>query len=64
MSNASEFNFKGNWIEVKGKLKEKYAQLTDNDLLLVDGEEEKLYERLQVRLGKSKEELRAEIEKY
>lgn len=64
MSNHSEFNFKGNWIEVKGKLKEKYAQLTDNDLLLVDGEEEKLYERLQVRLGKSKEELRAEIEKY
>ena len=64
MFNASEFNFKGNWIEVKGKLKEKYAQLTDNDLLLVDGEEEKLYERLQVRLDKSKEELRAEIEKY
>ena len=64
MSNHSEFNFKGNWIEVKGKLKAKYAQLTDNDLLLVDGEEEKLYERLQVRLGKSKEELRAEIEKY
>ena len=64
MSNHSEFNFKGNWIEVKGKLKEKYAQLTDNDLLLVDGEEEKLYERLQVRLGKSKEKLRAEIEKY
>ncbi|MFA5848244.1 MAG: general stress protein CsbD [Bacteroidetes bacterium GWF2_40_14] len=48
---------KGNWNETKGKLKQKFAILTDNDLLLAEGKEEELYGRLQIKLGKSKEEL-------
>lgn len=45
---------KGTWNQVKGKLKQKYAQLTDNDLILLEGKEEELYGRLQQRLGKQK----------
>jgi uncharacterized protein YjbJ (UPF0337 family) len=47
----------GNWNEVKGKLKQKFAILTDNDLLLLDGKKEELMGRLQLKLGKTKEEL-------
>jgi len=53
---------KGNWNKVQGKLKQKYAQLTDNDLLFVEGKEDELIGRLQKRLGKSKEEIKREIE--
>jgi uncharacterized protein YjbJ (UPF0337 family) len=49
---------KGNWNELKGKLKKKYAILTDNDLMFEDGREDELYGRLQKRLGKTKSELR------
>ncbi len=55
---------KGNWNEIKGKLKQKYAQLTDDDLKFVEGKEEELFGRLQQRLGKNKEELRREIEEF
>jgi uncharacterized protein YjbJ (UPF0337 family) len=48
---------KGNWNELKGKLKKKYAVLSDNDLLYEDGREDELYGRLQKKLGKSKSEL-------
>lgn len=47
----------GNWNETKGKLKQKFAILTDNDLLLLDGKKEELMGRLQLKLGKTKEEL-------
>lgn len=47
----------GNWEEQKGKLKQKFALLTDNDLLFVDGKKEEMMGRLEVKLGKSKEEL-------
>ena len=53
---------KGNWNEIKGKLKQKYGQLTDQDLTFAEGKEDELLGRLQKRLGKTKEELRAEIE--
>lgn len=48
---------KGNWNEQKGKLKQRYSVLTDNDLLYEEGKREELYGRLQEKLGKSKEEL-------
>lgn len=48
---------KGDWNELKGKLKQKFAILTDDDLLLEEGKEDELYGRLQKRLGKTKEEL-------
>jgi uncharacterized protein YjbJ (UPF0337 family) len=53
---------KGNWNQVKGRLKASYAQLTDDDLLLESGKEDEMYGRLQKKLGKSKEEIRKMIE--
>lgn len=53
---------KGSWNEIKGKLKQKYGQLTDDDLMFADGKEDELLGRLQKRLGRTKDELRAEIE--
>ena len=58
----NKLQFKGGWNEVKGKLKQKYGKLTDNDLTFAEGKDEELLGRLQTRLGKSKEELRREIE--
>jgi len=48
---------KGNWNEQKGKLKEKFATLTDNDLMFAEGKKDEMLGRLQIKLGKSKEEL-------
>ena len=47
----------GNWIKTKGKLKQKFALLTDDDLMLAEGKKEELLGRLQIKLGKTKEEL-------
>jgi uncharacterized protein YjbJ (UPF0337 family) len=58
----TNLQFKGSWNEVKGKLKQKYGQLTDDDLAFAEGKEDEFLGRLQKRLGKSKEELRMEIE--
>jgi uncharacterized protein YjbJ (UPF0337 family) len=58
----TKLQFKGNWNEIKGKLKQKYGQLTDDDLTFAEGKDEELLGRLQQRLGKSKEVLRREIE--
>ena len=49
---------KGNWNKTAGKLKQKYANLTDDDLLYKKGKEEELLGRLQNKLGKTKEELK------
>lgn len=51
----------GNWNEVKGKLKQKYSDLTDDDLAFAEGKEDELLGRLQKKLGKAKEELISEI---
>ena len=48
---------KGNWNEQKGKLKQKFAILKDNDLMFNEGKKEEMLGRLQIKLGKSKEEL-------
>jgi len=48
---------KGNWEQQKGKLKQKFATFTDNDLLFAEGKKEEMVERLQTKLGKTKEEL-------
>jgi uncharacterized protein YjbJ (UPF0337 family) len=58
----NKLQIKGNWNEIKGKLKQKYAQLTDDDLAFAEGKEEELLGRLQQRLGKSREEVHREIE--
>jgi uncharacterized protein YjbJ (UPF0337 family) len=48
---------KGNWNEQKGKLKQQFAILTDNDLMFADGKKDEMFGRLQIKLGKTKEEL-------
>ena len=55
MKNLTELN--GSWKETKGKLKQRFAILTDNDLMLLEGKEDELLGRLERKLGKSKEEL-------
>jgi uncharacterized protein YjbJ (UPF0337 family) len=56
-------SFKGTWNETKGKLKQKYSNLTDDDLRFIDGKEDELLGRLQQATGRTKEQLREEIEK-
>ena len=55
---------KGQWNEIKGKLKQKYGTLTDDDLTFSEGKEDELLGRLQKKLGTSKEQLRREIESF
>lgn len=59
MTNLTQL--KGNWIATKGKLKQQYAMLTDDDLLLVEGKQDEMLGRLQTKLGKTKEELQTLI---
>jgi uncharacterized protein YjbJ (UPF0337 family) len=54
--------FKGQWNEIKGKLKQKYGQLTDDDLMFAEGKDDEMLGRLQKKLGKTKEDIRKEIE--
>ncbi len=58
----NKLQIKGNWNEIKGKLKQKFADLTDDDLTFAEGKEDELLGRLQKRLGKSEEEIRRAIE--
>ena len=54
---------KGNWHEQKGKLKQQFATLTDDDLAFEEGKKEEMMGRLQTKLGKTKEELHNLISK-
>ena len=60
----TKLQIKGNWNEIKGKLKQKYAELTDDDLTFVEGKDDEMLGRIQQRLGRSKEEIRREIEEF
>lgn len=53
----NDWKIKGNWNEIKGKLKQEYGMLTDNDLAFEEGKEDELLGRLQDKLGKTKEEV-------
>jgi uncharacterized protein YjbJ (UPF0337 family) len=48
---------KGNWNELKGKIKQEYGDLTDDDLRYEDGKEDELLGRLQQKIGKGRDEL-------
>jgi uncharacterized protein YjbJ (UPF0337 family) len=58
----NKLQFKGSWNELKGKLKQQFGNLTDDDLTFSEGKEDELLGRLQKKLGKSKEEVRQLIE--
>jgi uncharacterized protein YjbJ (UPF0337 family) len=59
----NKLQIKGSWNEIKGKLKQQFGNLTDDDLTFTEGKEDELLGRLQKKLGKSREELRGMIEK-
>ena len=59
MTNSAEVS--GTWNEQKGKLKQKFAMLTNNDLLFAEGKKDEMMGRLQIKLGKTKEELQSII---
>lgn len=57
MPNSKEI--KGNWNEFKGKLKQKFADLTDDDLLYEEGKEDEMWGKLQKKLGKTEKEIKS-----
>jgi len=52
-----KLELKGNWNEIKGKLKQSFADLTDDDLYYAEGKQEELIGKLQQKLGKTREEV-------
>ena len=57
-----DLRIKGNWNQLKGKLKEKYGQLTEDDLTYVEGQEDQLVGALQKKLHKNREQVVEELE--
>ena len=53
----NSLGFKGEWNEVKGRLKQQYGLLTDDDLVYAEGKDDELLGRLQKKLGKAREEI-------
>ncbi len=56
-SSSNNLAWKGNWNQVKGKLKQQFGDLTDDDLMYQEGKEDELKGRLQKKLGKTKEQI-------
>lgn len=56
-----DLRIKGNWNKIKGKLKQQYGELTEDDLTYSEGKEDELLGRLQDKTGKSKDEIRRMI---
>ena len=62
--NETKLQLKGNWNVVKGKLKQAYGDLTDDDLAYSEGQDEELVGRIQKRLGNTAADVRKLIQKY
>lgn len=52
-----KLELKGNWNMLKGKIKQSYGNLTDDDLTYEEGKEDELYGRLQQKTGKTRDEV-------
>nr|MBC7611846.1 CsbD family protein [Pseudopedobacter sp.] len=52
-----KLEIKGNWNEVKGKAKQQYSDLTDDDLKYQEGQEDEMLGRVQKKLGKTRDEV-------
>lgn len=61
MSSTSD-KIKGNWNQIKGQVKSKYGELTDDDLKYAEGKEDELIGRIQERTGKAKDEIKSYID--
>jgi uncharacterized protein YjbJ (UPF0337 family) len=62
-NSSAGLKIKGNWNEMKGKMKQQYANLTDDDLLYEKGKEDELLGRLQKKTGQTKDEIKKWIDK-
>jgi uncharacterized protein YjbJ (UPF0337 family) len=60
MPNSKEI--KGNWEQLKGKMKQKFAELTDDDLLYEEGKEQEMWGNLKEKLGKTEKEIKSLFE--
>jgi uncharacterized protein YjbJ (UPF0337 family) len=54
----------GNWKQTKGKIKEKWGQLTDDDLTQIDGRRDQLEGKIQERYGLAKDRARKDVEDW
>ena len=54
----------GNWKQISGKLKEKWGQLTDDDLTQIDGKREQLEGKIQERYGVGKDQVRKDVDDF
>ena len=62
--NETKLSLKGNWNVVKGKLKQAYGELTDDDLKYTEGQEDELVGRVQKRVGATSAEIRNLLNKF
>lgn len=60
----NDSEMKGNWNVIKGKIKQKYGELTDDDLTFAEGKEDEMWGRLQKKVGKTREEINQEIDNH
>lgn len=60
----SQETYKGNWNVIKGKLKQSYANLTEDDLMYAEGKEDEVIGRIQKKVGKTKQELKDQIDSW
>jgi uncharacterized protein YjbJ (UPF0337 family) len=58
LSLMDKLRIKGNWNELKGRAKQEWADLTDDDLLYEEGREDELLGRIQTRTGRTRDEIR------
>ena len=58
----NKLQIKGNWNQAKGKLKQRWARLTDDDLSYQEGKEDELVGRIQKRTGETKEAVEKAVE--
>jgi uncharacterized protein YjbJ (UPF0337 family) len=57
MTNSNEIN--GNWEQLKGNIKQKFAEVTEDDLLFEEGKEQEMWGKLQEKLGKTEKEIKS-----
>jgi len=59
-----DLQLKGRWHQVRGKLKENYDDLTDDDLMYEEGKEDQLWGRIQTRTGKTIDDIKREVKSW
>ena len=60
----NEHTLKGDWKQMKGTVKQKWADLTDDDLLHIEGSRDKLVGKVQERYGHSKDDAEREVDAW